>query len=296
MPGQPGIRDFLQQRADDFIPQRTHMLDARHALLRRQPQRFGEPDNVRHVLRPGAQAEFLSAAGLGRKHGRPFAHVQSADALRPVEFVPAERHQIHAERLHIDWQVRGGLDGVGVKQDAVPVTDFGDFADGVDCANLVVGVHDRDQRRFVAKGLFHGGGRDHAGFIHVQPFDLETELFFQLLRGFADGGMLGARSQNPGGAGFFALGQRHAAQGQVVGFRAAGGENHLVRAAIQNPGDGFAGGIQRGFGLLPIAVDGGRVAEGSAKVGQHGVQDAGVDGGGGGVIQINHFRFPIGNW
>ena len=75
---------LLQQRRFEPIAQ---PFDPRHVLvvvLGRQRDPPGEPDDVRHVLGPGAAAFFLVAADHQRPAGRAAAHEQRADALGGV--------------------------------------------------------------------------------------------------------------------------------------------------------------------------------------------------------------------
>ena len=59
---------------------------------------------------------LLRPALLLREDVRPVADVQRADALRPLELVRAERHEVRAERLDVEVDVRRRLDRVDVEQ------------------------------------------------------------------------------------------------------------------------------------------------------------------------------------
>jgi hypothetical protein len=76
----------------------------------------------------------------------------------------------------------------------------------------------------------------------------------QLFGRLADGVMLGPAGEQPAGALLFALRQQGAAQRQVVGLGAAGGEDDLLRAAVQHACNGLTGGVDRRLGLLPVAM------------------------------------------
>ena len=73
----------------------------------------------------------------------------------------------------------------------------------------------------------------------------------------------------------------------VVGFGAAAGEDDFLRASVEERSDMFAGGFDSGAGTLAEGVDGGCVAELGGEIGKHGVEDGGVNGGGGVVIEVD---------
>ena len=78
-----------------------------------------QADGAGHVLRAGPAVALLGAALLLGEDVRPVADVQRADALRALELVGAERDQVGAERLDVEVDVRRGLDGIDVEDDAL---------------------------------------------------------------------------------------------------------------------------------------------------------------------------------
>ncbi len=76
----------------------------------------------------------------------------------------------------------------------------------------------------------------------------------------------------------------------VIGFGAAAGEDDFLGAGTDQGGDLFAGGFNGGAGLLAEGVDGRGIAEVAGKVGKHGVEDFGLDGRGGVVIEVYAFH------
>src|SRR5690606_22561308 len=85
------------------------------------------------------QSKLLPAAENERPQTdrRIAAHVQRADALRPVALVRRERKQVDAHRLHIDPHFAHALRCIDVKQDAALATDAADSADILDDADLI---------------------------------------------------------------------------------------------------------------------------------------------------------------
>ena len=108
--GQDGLREAVAQAAQ--------ARDGRGPLLARQVVGGRRPDGSGHVLGPGAPVALLGAALLLRQDVGPVADVERPGALRALELVRAERHEVGAERLDIDVDVRRGLDGVDVEEDA----------------------------------------------------------------------------------------------------------------------------------------------------------------------------------
>ena len=76
-----------------------------------------------------------------------------------------DRQQVDAERRDVERQLAGRLHGVGVEQRAAGVGDGGELGDRLDGADLVVGVHHRDQRGAVGDGGREGGRIDDAGAV-----------------------------------------------------------------------------------------------------------------------------------
>ena len=70
---------------------------------------------------------------------------------------------INLLRLHVDGQVARSLDGVGVEQGTFWARQMrADLPDGLDGADLVVGVHDGDQAGVRPDGRLHLLGGDAA--------------------------------------------------------------------------------------------------------------------------------------
>ena len=81
--------------------------------------------------------------------------------------------------------------------------------------------------------------------------------------------------------------ESYAEEGVIVGFGAAAGEDDFLRAGVEERGDLFAGGFNCSAGALAEGVDGRGIAKLSGKIGEHGVQDGGLDGGSGVVIEVD---------
>lgn len=112
-----------------------------------------------------------------------------------------------------------GLDGVGVEHHPGLAADRPQLPDGLDGADLVVGIHDADQAGVGAQGLAQLVRRDQPLLPHLQQGDLEA-FGGQLVQGVEHGVVFKGRGDDV----FFAPGRTlpgGAAQGLVVGLAAA---------------------------------------------------------------------------
>jgi hypothetical protein len=78
-----------------------------------------------------------------------------------------------------------------------------------------------------------------------------------------------------------------AEDGVIVGFRAAAGEDDFLGARSDQCSDGLASGFHRCAGPLSEGMDGSGIAELGRQIGQHGVEDFRLDGGGGVVVEVD---------
>ena len=76
---------------------------------------------------------------------RTLANVQSADAFGSIEFVSADRVEVHAQFVDVDGDAPGSLHAVAVHNGLCLVGDGRDLTDRLDGAEFIVGVHDADE-------------------------------------------------------------------------------------------------------------------------------------------------------
>src|SRR5204862_1877735 len=96
------------------------------ALGQRESRRGPEPDDARHVERPGAKPALVPAAVEDRRepHARVRgAYVEAADALRAVELVGGEGHQVDAERVHVERLLPERLRRAGVEKNPLRLAE-----------------------------------------------------------------------------------------------------------------------------------------------------------------------------
>ena len=208
----------------------------------------GHAHDSGNILRAGALAALLRAALDEARQGDALAGVQHAGALRTVELVRGERQQVNVLRLDVDGQMPRGLHGVGVEQHASLAADCADRADRQDGADLVVGVHDGNQARVLADGVFHLLRRHGADGADGEKLDLEA-LFFKLLERVQHGVVL-ERGRNDVLFAFAFAEARGGEDGLIVGLAAAGGEVNFARGGVQAFCDAVARAEQRPGRLL----------------------------------------------
>ena len=147
----------------------------------------------------------------------------------------------------------------------------GELSHGLDTADLPVCERDGDQLR---------GGRHHGE--HVLGVDAAV-------RAHAHDGVragLGAGEDAlvlDGVCDHVALG---GGKRQVVCLGRAGGEGHAARTGADAAGHRGAGGLHVRADVAGQRVGGGRIVEAAREVGRHGLQDLGVKGSCGGIVQI----------
>ena len=266
-------------------PLRAHPGDGLGSLGTGQLVCRREADRAGDVLRPGATMTLLGPALLLGEDVRPVSDVQDADALRALELVRPQRHEIRAERLDVEIDGRRRLDRIDVDGDALARPDARDeLGDRLDRADLVVGEHDRDEDRPVVE-LRLELVRVHPPVpVDRQLDDLEAELL-EVAEGVPDRVMFDRRGDDPVAAGL--AGPGRALQREVVRLGPARGEDDLAAAGVEPGGDALVGLIEPGPGATAEAVRRARVPERPGHVRQHGVEDLAAERGRRRVIEID---------
>ena len=101
---------------------------------------------------------LLAAPLLLRLPLGALAHVEDSRALGAVELVPGQREQVHAQGVYVEREDAARLHRVSVDEHAALVGNAGNVADGLDRADFVVGVHDRDEDSLRPDGRCDGAG------------------------------------------------------------------------------------------------------------------------------------------
>ncbi|GBD12464.1 hypothetical protein HRbin24_00471 [bacterium HR24] len=284
-PGDVHPGDALGQLRQQTVAQGPVASDPLLLLGQGQLQRFGHPHYAGHVLGASAAVALLGAAQLLRQQGRSRTDVERAHALGAVELVGADGHHIYAQAVHVQVEDAHRLHGIGVEDGAgvARLDDACRFGHGLDGPYLVVDVHDGHQHGIRPHRPLEGLQVDESLSVDRQIGDAEA-LLLQALGGMEHSVMLDGRHDDmvaplPHGLG-------HTAQGQVVGLGSARGEDDLLGPAAQGLGHGAPGPLQPLARLLRLQVHAGGVPPVLGEVREHGFQHAGVQGRGGGVVEI----------
>src|SRR5262249_13081761 len=141
------------------------------------------------------------------------------------------RQQVHAQVIDVHGQLAKRLRRIGVHEDAVFPGNGGDLAHRLDRADLVVGVHDADERGAAINRLADGVEINKAVAIHREDRDTAAEPPQELAR-LKRGRVLHGAGDDVGVACPTAedaaeLGKDHSFDGVVTRLSAAAGEDNL---------------------------------------------------------------------
>ena len=279
MPVQLCVLDRREDQLLEPVPQpgepRALLGHRLSAELCRQP----EPDRERDRDRPGAEAALVPAPVDERPEAHPrvlAAHVESADALRPVEEVRGRREEVHPHGLHVDRDLADRLGGVRVKQDPPVLREAAERGDRLDRSDLVVGEHDRDEDRPVRERRADRGDVDQAVGPHRHVRDPEP-LPLEAPGDVEAGALLDDRGDEV--VPLVAVCVGDALEREIDRLRAARREDDLPRiAGADEPGELLARPLHRALRLPAVRVGAaGRMAEPLGEVGEHRGQHARVD-------------------
>src|SRR2546427_1667008 len=245
---------------------------------------FAKPYISRDVFGAGTEAALGMAAIEKLAQARSATNVQCADALWRIQFVSGNGEEIDAQRIYVNWDFACGLHGVGVEVNVRILGDAADLFERLDCAELVVGVHDGDENRFGPDGAAKVSEINLAIGIRCKVSEANAALFERLAsvqhRFMFDGAgnhmlFVATRSFND------------SEDGVVVGFGATAGEDDFLGARADQCGNLFARCFHSAAGTLTGSVDGSSVAKFLGEIGQHGVEHFRLDRRGGVEIEID---------
>jgi len=105
-----------------------------------------QSDDLEHVLSAGPEIALVVGAVHLLFERDSATNIKGADALGRVQFMAGDGKQIHSQFIdaHSDFAHR--LCGVAMEHRPACVSHGRQFSDGLDCADLVVGMHDADQQ------------------------------------------------------------------------------------------------------------------------------------------------------
>mmetsp|Transcript_37344 Transcript_37344/g.73230 ORF Transcript_37344/g.73230 Transcript_37344/m.73230 type:complete len:541 (-) Transcript_37344:11-1633(-) len=236
----------------------------------------------------GTQAAFLSPP---REDGlepdpRPSSDVQGPDPLGPVHFVSAEAHHIHFHLVDVDGHLSQHLRAVRVKEHLVLPAHLADRLYRLQRPDLVVHRHHRNEARLPGPDgrrellqIHQPRGRLHRQVRHLEPLPLQRPARVQHAL------VLGLRGDHV--PLLLPVETRHPLHGDVVALRRPAREHDLLRARADQRRHLRPRVFHRPLALPTVFVRAGvGVAEPTGHVGEHGVEDAGIHGGRGAVVEV----------
>src|SRR6185312_8010773 len=259
----------------------------RHFALRNGAG-FAKSDDARDIQSSGTHAALVAAAIHLRRqlHARGLAaDVEGAGALRSIELMGGNRHDVDVVFVDVDRNLTDRLYAVGVEQDALLAANLPDFGNGLDDADLVVAVHDGHENRFIGDRFPQHVEVDESVAFDGQVGDAVAVLL-ELLAGVEDRFVFRYRRDNV--IPFFGVHLGDALDREIVGFGRAGGEDDFAGGGADEVGDLFAGLVHGLFGdPAELVIAAGGIAEVLREVGQHGVENARVHRRRRVVVEIN---------
>ena len=82
------------------------------------------------------------------------------------QLVRRQGEQVNAQFLYINWYMANRLHRVGMKNNPVFVCNSGNLLNRLDCPDLVVCKHDRNENRVVPDCIFQIGKADHSVLVN----------------------------------------------------------------------------------------------------------------------------------
>mmetsp|Transcript_24902 Transcript_24902/g.33362 ORF Transcript_24902/g.33362 Transcript_24902/m.33362 type:complete len:326 (+) Transcript_24902:480-1457(+) len=255
-------------------------------LLLGQAASFAEAHDKARCEGARTHALLLAAtADLGvDSHAWLSAHVEGANTLRSIQFVPTNRQQINLHLVDVDWQLAHTLRSISVEEHTVGAADFANLLQRLNCADLVVDVNDGADEGVGADGLLEDVEVDETLSGHRQVSHFEA-FVFELTAGVKDALVVDLGRDDV--LLFVAVKACQSLQAQVVRLGGARGEHDLFGGGADEVSDVFA----RIFtGLLRLPAEGVRarvrVTVALSHERHHFVENSWVDRSGSLIIEV----------
>ena len=196
-----------------------------------------------------------------------------------------ERQQVHLQRGDVERDLPCRLGRIGVEDDAALARDRADFGERLQHPDLVVGRHHRHQDGAVGQHRPEFIEIDEPFRVNRQPGDAKA-VALEPLEGVEHRLVLGRHRDQV----IAALAQRvgRALDRQVVRLGRAAREADFSGASADQLGDLNPRRIHGVLGIPPVLVLAAcRIAEALREIRQHGLEHAGIDGGGGVIVEAD---------
>mmetsp|Transcript_36943 Transcript_36943/g.119160 ORF Transcript_36943/g.119160 Transcript_36943/m.119160 type:complete len:513 (-) Transcript_36943:27-1565(-) len=235
------------------------------------------------LLAPAVDDRAQADAGLA-------PDVEGADALGAVHLVGRDGQQGDVHLGHVDRDLADALGAVGVEEDTFVLADLANLIDRLQDTDLVVHVHDGDQRGVWADRLLQLLQVDDAVGAHGQVCHIPSVLHLQAAAGGEHALVLRLRGDDV--LLLAAVEGGHALDSHVVGLGGPGGEEDLLGVRVDELRDLLAGLLCSILCIPAVGMAAAvRVAEAASEPRHHRVQHPGVDGSCGLHVQVG--RPPV---
>lgn len=211
------------------------------------------------------------------------ATCKHSDAFWALDFMGGHAGHGDGGVAVVCFDVADGLGAVGEEGDVLFCASFGEGVDVLYEAGFVVDVHDASQDGVRTEGCSELVFGDASVVVDVEVSDVHAEGF-EVCAGVEDGFVLGLDGDDV--VALVAVGFPIAFDGEVDGFRGAGGEDDFFGQDVDVLCYAFTGIVDGLLCYLAIDVLAVGVAKVLREVGQHGFQYFGVDRSGGGGVEV----------
>jgi hypothetical protein len=173
----------------------------------------------------------------------------------------------------------------------MPVSNFGDFRDGLHCASFVIGMHDGDENGLFVDSLLNLCGINAPVPINGQVSDAKAVQAFEGAAAIDNRRVFCHLRNDVVTSPPRLLRQGNAANGKVITFRATTSKRNFVGLASQHIGHLLPGRHDDFVSFLPVAVGTRWIAKPIGKALQHCLEHRRVNRGGCVIIEIDRAAY-----
>ncbi len=166
----------LQNRVFEPVAQTAHMLLFELQIVGRQLHRLAHADDTGNVQGARTASAHMLSPMQQRRERMTVSDIKAADPFGTVELVGREAHEVDPGADDVDGDLAHRLHTVGMQQHTPLLADLRDLLDREDGSRLVVGPHDRHERRLVGDEIPYRMGLDDALTVDRQVGDAHALL------------------------------------------------------------------------------------------------------------------------
>src|SRR6266849_5202761 len=179
--GYPLVQPFTES-GPETIAKMPEMLCCLGQRPLSQDAGHAQSDNIGHIFRAGAAAGFVTGSVDERLQVHSLPHVERPYALRCIDLVTGHGEQIDCQFIYIHRHFADRLGSVCMNEDTALACDGRNLTNRLQCADLVVGVHDADDPSTAVESLADRIRVDRAEAIDRQDRNPATEALQEFAR------------------------------------------------------------------------------------------------------------------